>query len=202
MAASIKYEDFGEPVAQKPPEMAAASREAVEEEKLEAFETGYQAGWDDAVRAQSAMEHKLSSELAAQLQDASFQYHELRNHLTRSLQEMMRAIVDTVLPQAAKQSLGSHICQLVETHVRKGLDGRIELALSEQSVDRVEPLLAHVLDQYNVVVDAALQDDQAIIRVGQTETSLDLNKVVQEISAAVTDFFETQLAEAQDDRSA
>ena len=50
MSIAHLLEDFGETHAHAPIAMDDVS---LEDERLEAFEAGYQAGWDDAVKAQT-----------------------------------------------------------------------------------------------------------------------------------------------------
>ncbi|MDA7965210.1 MAG: ABC transporter ATP-binding protein, partial [Ruegeria sp.] len=45
--------------------------EALEEQRLAAFENGYGAGWDDAVQAQDQARGQLSAELSGALSDLS-----------------------------------------------------------------------------------------------------------------------------------
>ena len=75
MSAAHLFEDFGE----EKPKANLGSGLAVEEvadQKLEAFENGFQAGWEDAIAAQSETQSFVSSGLASSLQNASFEYHE------------------------------------------------------------------------------------------------------------------------------
>ena len=45
------------------------------------YETGYSAGWDDAVRAETEAHKRISAEFARNLQDLGFTFHEARAHV-------------------------------------------------------------------------------------------------------------------------
>ena len=201
MTAPTLYQDFGagDPVSQTAP---SAHTDAQEDEMLEAFENGYQAGWDDSAKAQSSLDLSVSSAMAANLQDASLKYHEMRDQLTGTVQQIIQGVVDSVLPDMARLSLGAHIVQLVEKHARSSLDRRIELRVPGAFVDQVERLMPETNVDYKIVADPSLGSDQASLQFGETEHTLDLGQVVQEVATAVTEYFETQTTEGKDDRSA
>lgn len=194
------YEDFGsrQSTAISTKQLEDA-REALEDEKLSSFESGYQAGWDDAMQAQGKLEKTISASLADKLQDASFQYHEMRKQLLQSVEDMMQSVVTTTLPTIAHKTLGAHISEAVTAHTRNTLDGGIELVVHPEAGPRVEPLIAHVSDRFNLSADAALTPDQAFIRFADAEHKIDLGRINAEISSAVSDFFEAQWKEAPDD---
>ena len=180
----------------------SASAADVEEAKLQSFEDGYQAGWDDAAKAQASLDMSVSSALAANLQDASFEYHEVRNQLTKTVHEIMQGVVDAILPDVARQSLGAHIVQLVEAHTRDAVTRTIQLRVSETSRELVERVLPETPVAYEVTVDSCLAPDQAVLQLSETEHEIDLGRVVKDVNAAVADYFETQTSEGKDDRSA
>lgn len=199
MATRDLYQNFGvhlEPNDKLPDRPV----EELEDEKLQAFEAGYQAGWDDSTKAQADLSATVSSTLAANLQDASFQYHEMRSQLTRSMREMMQAIVEKVLPDMARKSLGAHVVQLVETQTRQALEANIEIHVHPDNLEQVERVIANVSIECSLVPSARTAPEQLFIRIGENEQSIDLERVIQEIHEAVAAFFEVQNEEVADDR--
>ena len=69
MTLSALLEDFSEP---QPGTTVALTDVMIEEEKLQAFEKGYQAGWDDSAKAQKDSAAHLSEEFASNIRDLSF----------------------------------------------------------------------------------------------------------------------------------
>ncbi|MEL6563031.1 MAG: hypothetical protein AAFQ59_01200 [Pseudomonadota bacterium] len=200
MQTGALYQDFGTELVPAKPN-SSVSRDSLEDEKLQAFENGYQAGWDDSIKAQANLDLSISSALAANLQDASFQYHEVRAQLTRSMREIMQGVVATILPDIAKQTLGAHLVQLVEAHARGTMEHTIELRVPEAAIDHVERLLPDSPIAYSLMADPTLAQDQATMRLGETEHAVDLGRMVKDITVAIETYFETQVAEGQDDRN-
>lgn len=198
MNAATLYQDFSSEEAGEP-RTAGALAADVEDEKLQSFEDGYQAGWDDATKAQASLDTAVSSALAANLQDASFAYHEARGQLTKTVHEIMRGVVGAILPEIARQSLGAHIAQLVDAHTREAVAHKIQLRVAEVSREQVERLLPDTPVDYEVISDPCLAPDQATLQLDETEHAVDLGQVVKDVHAAVTEYFETQISEGKDD---
>ncbi len=77
MSVSHRYRNFGE--ANRPePEAAKDTAAALEAEKLASFEQGYQAGWEDATKAQADEKSRISAEFG---QKQTFQFRPVRNWL-------------------------------------------------------------------------------------------------------------------------
>ncbi|MEL6619121.1 MAG: hypothetical protein AAFP16_09615 [Pseudomonadota bacterium] len=198
MARAHLFQDFGS-IRRDDPGSGASSVE-IEEQKLQSFEDGYQAGWDDAVRAQSQSVQHVSSALAANLQDASFQYHEMRAALNKSAQGILQQIVQTTLPKVAQASLGARICEEVTAQVRSALEAKIVIAVAPGSFEAVKATLSETLsDPFDVIADTAMPPDQAVLRIDQSETEIDMARVLSEIDGAVSAFFATDDTEVTHD---
>lgn len=186
------YQDFGRDEGPLNSKQLEKELDALEDAKLVSFEAGYQAGWDDAIKAQHSLGKSVSTALANNLQDASFKYHELRAQLLRTVEDVMHAVVSTCLPTIARQSLGNHICDLIKSDVQTKIDGEIEIVVHPDAVPYVEAALEHVLDRYSLKSDHALSPDQSYIKLARSEHSLDLGNLVSEVNATITDYFEAQ----------
>ena len=105
------YREFGE--GESDSEVAAStsssiSQEALEDIKLEAFESGYSAGWEDALKAQFDSQTETVNAFVATLQDVSFGYHEARAGLIKAMQPVLSDIINKLLPEVAQAALGAH----------------------------------------------------------------------------------------------
>lgn len=199
MASSHLFQDFG---TMKPAKIGKQSMTAEEMEdlKLQAFESGYQAGWDDAVKAQSDSVTYVSSELGASLQSASFEYHELRATMNASVQSIMAEVVMTILPMVAQASLGAHIREIIASAVRDSLDRTVHVAVAPSSEDAVRAALKSDLPKpFELVCDPMMSPNQIILQLGETETEVNLDKTVADIATAVTNYFEIEKAEVTND---
>ena len=196
--SALIYQDFGH--AERNHSVAPGqSQDEREDEKLQAFENGYQAGWDDAMKAQHELDTAISAALATNLQEASFQYHEMRAQMTRAIKEIMQGVVDVLLPDIATRSLGTHVVQLVESHARAATERPIQICVAPTALDRVERLVLQTPVDHEIKADQTLAPDQANIRLGETEHVIDLGQMIAEIGNVVAAYFETQNVEVQDD---
>ena len=176
--------------------------EALEDLKLQAFESGYQAGWDDSVKAQTETKTYVSSALATNLQSASFTYSEMRSTLNASVQIIMSKIVETVLPKLAQMSLGIHICDCVDQMSQTALDRTIEITVAPPAKDAVQAVLTAELQYpFELVTDALVAPENAILRLGDKEIEIDLDRATTDISTAIQSYFAALNSEVTDDRS-
>jgi flagellar biosynthesis/type III secretory pathway protein FliH len=175
----------------------------IEDLKLQAFDSGFQAGWDDAVKAQAEMRTHISAELATSLQTASFEYHEVHATLNASAQRIIQTIIDTILPVVAQASLGAQIRDAVVSALHTITDCQIEIVLSPMNEVAVRQILsAELQDPFKLVSDPKMPLNQATLRLGAQEAEINLDKMVADIASAVNTFFENQKSEGINGRSA
>lgn len=177
--------------------MSVAAKEAgptideaeLEGVRLEAFESGYRAGWDDAIKAQSDDRTRISSALAQHLQDLSFTYHEAYNNAMNAMAPLLQQVTQTLLPELARASLGQHIVEQLQALAREIGQLDVVIAVSPES----EEAVARVLEQdfgfpITLDTDATLANEQADIRFGQTEKQIDLTALAASLSEALAGF--------------
>ncbi|WP_298968630.1 ABC transporter ATP-binding protein [uncultured Roseobacter sp.] len=166
------------------------SSDGIEDQKLQSFEEGYQAGWDDAVKAQADEKMKISAEFGQNLQDMSFTYQEALSKLTLSIEPVMAQIVDKLLPALARQALGAHVIEQLCEMLKDCAGQPIEIVVAPASVETIKELGEKSLtDTFEVVEEASLGAGQAFVRVGATERSIDLDSVISGVSDALSAFF-------------
>lgn len=189
MAVSHRYRNFGKagPAGQQPDN---TGEEAIEDLKLQSFETGYQAGWDDAIKAQAEDQAKIGTELGQNLQAISFSYHEALTKLTGSMQPVLEQMIEKLLPELAQNALGAHIVEQVLALTQTQISRPIEIVVAVSNVEKVRALAAESLsDPLEVVGESSLGEGQAFVRVGEDERLVDLDAVVSGVSEAFIAFF-------------
>jgi flagellar assembly protein FliH len=192
MSLAHLYQQFGN-FASADASSGSGSAEAIEDEKLASFEAGYQAGWDDAVKAQADEKAHVGSEFAQNLQEMSFTFHEAHSRLTAALNPLMKQIVDKLLPRMARESLGGHILEQLEDMIGTQLSQPIQIIVSPRNADTVEALAAGALkDPFTVEAEDTLGDGQCFVRIGNLERFVDLDAVISEIAQAAPAVFERQ----------
>ena len=190
MGISHLLEDFSTMVTGSP---VVLTDIMLEERRLEAFENGYRAGWDDSVKAQTEDNKRVSTDLAQSLHELSFTYQEAYTAVLTALEPLMRQMVDVVLPHAAQATLGTRLVEML--HEMAAEIGRqpVEIAADPGNLDVVKKILSsgeQLSMPVTVVAEPTLGSGQVFLRAGATERGVDLKEVLAEIDRAVTGFIE------------
>ena len=159
---------------------------ALEAREAKAYEQGYRAGWADAVEAQSAEGMRLTTEIAQNLRDLSFTYHEAYSHVLRAMTPLLEDIVDKVVPAVLGDGLAAHVVS--ELQARAGRLGgmSVTIAVAPEQFPLVEPLvLRDVGFAVDVVADSSVGEGQADIRLADGEERIDLSDIAEGIREAV-----------------
>ncbi|SFC66299.1 hypothetical protein [Tropicimonas isoalkanivorans] len=163
----------------------------LEEERLQAFDSGYKAGWDDAAAAHVSQQANISEVLADNLQRMSFTYHEARAAILSEMEAILRGMVERILPSALQPSLGEMILDRVLEVSQEAAEVPVEIVIAPENAERLRQIVAgKVAPPLDIREEVSLGGGQAFLRIGRTEEKVDLDSVLLEISAAVTDFFE------------
>jgi flagellar biosynthesis/type III secretory pathway protein FliH len=168
---------------------AAAPRltvEEVEEVRRAAYENGFQAGAMDAVAAQQAEDARLSAELVTTLKDLSFGFHEASAHVMSNVAPVLRAVVDTVLPDLMSEIVGHTILETVEPLVEEAASIPVRLLVSPGEAPAIRQIIGEAADiPFVIVEDPALERGRAHVKIGAAERHIDVSGVLDRISAAV-----------------
>lgn len=162
-----------------------------EREKLDSFERGYKAGWDDATTAQHQDQSRISSDLESSLNDLAFTFHEARSHVLNGVEPLLRELVKKIFPRFAQDRLPVLIKEHIATALAEVTERPIILCVSPKSRAAVESALP--LDPgfpITVKEEPTLSDGQVFLNLGATEEVLDLDEVLSSVNAAISDFFE------------
>ena len=192
MSIAHLLEEFGELTDGVPLAMTDVS---LEEERLAAFEKGYQAGWDDAVKAQSEDVRRITTDLAQNLQDLRFTYEEAYGAVMTALRPLLMEMAGAVLPRLASESLAPRIVEMLHEQARAQGRQPVEIAAAPEDLPRLAHLTEDGLD-ITLAADDTLGAGQVYLRFGESEAEIDLPGVIADISAAVSAFFDEQPGKA------
>lgn len=188
MSIAHLLHDFGALSQGKP---VAITDVSLEEERLEAFEKGYQAGWDDCVKSQVEDGRRITADLAQNLQDIGFTYEEVHGEIMGAMQRLLQQITQTVLPPLSHAMLVPQVTEilhdLLETNGRQPVQltaGPADLAILRRLTAEM-PDLACTLTE-----DQTLASGQVLLRLGESERALDMPDVLLRIEHAVSGFFQ------------
>lgn len=194
---ALRLEVFETEAEKAKPELVVTDQGQIEEAKLAAYESGYSAGWEDAVSAQSEDQGRMKSDLARNLQALSFTYHEVRGHILSALDPLIRDLVGRLLPALARETLGRIVAETLAPLAAQQAEVPLVLVINPAARPSVEAALGDAFGLPLTIEDEpSLGEGQAYLRFASTETRIDLDRAVAEIIAAVRDFFALARQEA------
>ena len=164
---------------------------SLEEERLEAFERGYQAGWDDCVKSQTEDQRRITADLSQNLHDLSFTYEEAYAAVMQALHPLLEQMIAAVLPRLARDSLVPRLAETVHDIAR--VQGRRKIGIAGAKADM--PVLEQLTDavpelEIALDLDDTLTTGQVHLTFEGGEQAIDLQEVLQGIEHAVSGFFE------------
>jgi flagellar assembly protein FliH len=160
-----------------------------EDERLAAYEKGYAAGWEDAIAAQEGDALRLREDLSHNLRDLAFTFQEARAHVLRSLEPLLRAMVDRVLPEAARAGFGAAVVAEAAAAAGAAATTPVEILVAPENVAAVEAALGEdPALPVRLVADPLLAAGQARFRMGAEEGAFDQDALVAAIRGHVADF--------------
>ena len=176
-------ENFGTSTAGQPSQVSDAELETA---KLDSFETGYKAGWDDAMKSVSEEDNRISGEFARNLSDLSFTYHEAHSQVLRSIEPLLSDIIDKVLPEAMRATIGVQVADQLKEMARESGKHRVEIVTSTGDLSTVEGLLTQDFGfPIDVTSDETLAEGQVFLRMAEDERQIDINAVIEGLRQAV-----------------
>lgn len=184
-ALAAFLEDFGSPRAGA--SLPTVSEDILETERLEAFDRGYRAGWDDAIKAKTDEGAQLADEVIQSLQDLSLTYHEVHAQVLANLGPLFDEILQKILPSLARESLGAHVADELTRIARDMGTVQVQIAVAPGAAEHVTQFVNGALTSLPVsVIEASdIPHGRADLRLGRREISVDLSEVTAQITAAV-----------------
>lgn len=165
--------------------------EEVEDIQLASFDSGYKAGWEDALKIHETSSEQTGAELAQHLQDMAFTHHEVYLKFSAAMKPVFAQIVDKLLPAAARQMLGLHILEQLDVLMDDQVKTALEIAVCPDNIDPLREALSDMAPvPFTLTPDPLLAGGQAYLRVGSQEREINLNAVLSGVSEAIDAFFE------------
>jgi flagellar assembly protein FliH len=172
------------PAPEPRPAIDEAAREA---ERLAAYESGYRSGWDDCLAAEQDALRRVGAELARNLADLGFTYHEARAQLLEETEALLDACFRTVLSRAAGPAVARRLVDDVAELAAAALDLPVEIVISPGDAPTVRSLLpSSTTFPLSLVEEPALAEGQAFLRFGQTERVYDMSQLAERLCEAIT----------------
>ena len=158
-----------------------------------AYEQGYTAGFEDAVRQEGEARQHITAELARNLQDLGFTFHEARIHVLRGLEPLLDAIAEAFLPALAAEAVGPVLREEIMTMAEHAADREVLLLVPVGQEDVVTTILeGQATLPIRIVEEPSLGPGQALLRTDKLERAVDLDDLVTKVRAAIQGLY-TQL---------
>lgn len=159
--------------------------------RLEGYEAGYKAGWDDASRAETEAQERIGADFARNLQDLGFTFHEARSHVMQALEPLLSAMVDRVLPDLVSRTMGQTIVEELLPLASDAADAPIEVVICPASRPAIEPLLSDATAlPFLLVEEPTLAEGQVFLRSQEHERHIDFTQVVDRIGDAISALYD------------
>ncbi len=187
MTISHLLEDFSDMHRGTP---VALTDVSLEEQKLESFEKGYQAGWDDAVKSGTDDARHISADLAQNLSDLSFTYEEAHQAALVSMKSLLDQMIQTILPKLVQHTLGLQLSEQLSEIISTGHRLKLEIVCAPND----HPALDKILDEAGIpnaslAEDSSLADGQVYIRFGDQEREINLSETLAAMDQAISGFY-------------
>lgn len=169
--------------------------EKAEDQKVHAFEEGYQAGWADADKNHAIEQKSIDDEFLHSLRDLSFTYQEALSRITRSLNSLFGQMMTTLLPQTVNVSMRAQIIEQLVALAASQTSGSISIRVSDSHLHLLEDLLEGIElnPPVSVISDPTLSPNQLFVSLDILEREINLDAVCEEIRTAMEAFtFHTQ----------
>ncbi|WP_424974924.1 hypothetical protein [Dinoroseobacter sp. S124A] len=173
---------------------AAASQAAqngdLESSRLAGYESGYQAGWDDALKS-SEMEHThISAEFARNLEELSFTFLEARRQVCLSLKPLVETLVRQVVPELMQSNYKELLEELLLPIVEAQSQATVDLICAPEDEDMMKRLLAGQ-DRLPVVLRTESSFSQGQVRfcLGHEIHDVDASGLLTQIKDAASAFY-------------
>ena len=191
MAMRLRLEAFDGSDTRADAEQQLITATTLEEVRLAGYETGYSAGWEDAVSAQGTDQGRIQAEVARNLQTLSFTYHEARSHVLRTLEPLLRDMVGKVLPIMARDTLAPVVLDYLRPLAARLANAPVTITLHPASRAIVEQFLASEMNlPHQFIEEPTLSEGQVYLRFDDAEQHIDLDGVIASIAEAVESFFQ------------
>lgn len=170
--------------------------DADEEARLEGFENGYKAGWEDAIKAHEKDSERVAADLAQSLQDMSFTYAEVQSKLLGGLSPIISQITHALLPRIAIETFGAQISAEILSLVKDAAPGAVELTISPDASAVLRAQLNEKIPlPFTLAEDAELAPGIAFVRAGNQEREINIDAVLKGVTDAMTAFLDQSLKE-------
>ncbi|MBL3703362.1 hypothetical protein GI582_11760 [Sulfitobacter sp. BDSS02] len=159
---------------------AGMSEDELEDIRLAAFEKGYVAGWEDAIKNQEKENSRISDGMSQRLEDISFTFYEARSQFSKDSGIILRLLSEKILPETLHRNLAEHLTYEMKSILESLSPDSLTIAVPKGNRTKVEKLLnLDISVPLRIEEDFSLSNDQVVLRVADIEREIDINRFVK-----------------------
>ncbi len=169
----------------------------VEDLRLNSYERGYVAGWEDGGTQHDAEAATRRLAIERQVEQLNFTYHEARGHVLKALAPLFEAMVGGLLPAVARASVVPLVIEQLLPLAHAAAEAPVTLRVGRGARAAFEAAMAgQMLPPLEIVESADLAEGQAEFAFGIAETRIDLTHAATRIQRAIERFTQIQTEES------
>ena len=192
MPAPLRLEVFEQPDESDAPSLLMP--EDLEDLRLNAYERGYLAGWEDAMREAETADRARQAALAQCIEGLNFTYHEARGHVLRALEPLLLAVMRQLLPTLAKATLMPRLVEELMPLADRAGAAPVVLQVPPGMAAAFEAgFEGHPLPPLQIVESADLPPGRAEFTADTRHVAVDLAAIAARCAAAVEEFYRFNL---------
>jgi flagellar biosynthesis/type III secretory pathway protein FliH len=179
-------EDFGNATPATANTPRGQSDDDTEKLTSDAYEKGYQAGWDDCLDGNRTHNNVIAEALGRRLGQLEIDITAVRAGILDGLQPLLADILQKILPSVAHVGFRDQlVSQLIDLSVQS-TQTAVSILVSPDEEDAIRALLDQHADLpvFTLRADSALGLTQAQLRVGNLARTIDIMKVIDGIEDA------------------
>ena len=191
MAAPLRLEVFEQPDEPETPSLLMP--EDLEDLRLNAYERGYSAGWEDAMRQADDEASAQRAALARMAEGLSFTFHEAQAHLLGALEPLLHAIAAQVLPVMAREALVQAVTEALMPVAADLAATPLVLRVPEGTRAAFEAGLEGLaLPPIELIECSDLPEGVAEFASGARQSRVDLAGIAAELAESIARFYRTE----------
>ena len=176
--------DSGHAKALADPTSPGADGGSVAAARSEGYEAGYASGWEDAHTSDKAARERIAAEFERNIEALAFTYHEAVDLVRAEVFDFVEAVIEGFLPTILPELTREHLREALRKHGEDLLHAPVDIVVSSDCREVVAEMMSEdfALD-LNLVEDSTLAPHQVFLRIGKTETVIDLAPVAETLRA-------------------
>ena len=161
--------------------------ERLEAERLEAYDKGYAAGWEDATSAAETLRAEQGQALDVRLEELAFTFHEARAHVMRALHPLLEAMVHSAVPKVLHDTLGARLTELVSDMAEEAADAEILVMAAPGEAEGVAAALeGRVRFPVSIHEEDTIASGMLHLRLGSSARELDMTAIETALANALS----------------